>query len=75
MEVPNDDPALAFALYASTAATVAVAALRAAKLLDDAHVDQLVENLTLCRQISGGEPALIEHAELLLDVLLGPGEG
>ncbi len=68
----SNNPALAFAIYASTAATAAVAALREAGLIEEADVQRLVANLTLCRQISGDVPALIEHAELLTDILLDP---
>ena len=74
MEIQNN-PALAFAIYASTASTAAIVALRNAGLVDDTIVKQLVENLTMCRQISGSEPRLIEHAELLMDMLLPQASG
>lgn len=70
----KDDPAFAFAMYASTASTIAVAALRNAGILDDQIIQSLVQNLTMCRTIAGNEPKLIEHAEHLTDMLLEAGQ-
>ena len=66
----RNDPALAFAIYASSAATMAISALRAANIVNKEVIDQLVENLTRCRLHAGDDPVLIEHAELLTDLLL-----
>lgn len=66
----TEDPALAFALYASTAATMAISSLRAADLVDNATINLLLASLTNCRPLIGNEPMLIEHAELLTDLLL-----
>ncbi len=67
---PHPDPALAFALYASTAATMAISALRDAGLVDKATIDLLVASLTTSRRLAGNEPRMVEHAELLTDLLL-----
>ena len=67
---PPSNPAFAFAIYASTAATAAIVALRDANLIDGDEIKKLAENLTICRLVAGSEPRLIEHAELLLDMLL-----
>lgn len=66
----SGNTALALAIYASTAATTCAIALRNAGLIDQANIDQLVTHLTRCRAIAGDEPAMIEHAELLTDLLL-----
>ena len=66
--VPSD-PALAFALYASTAATFAVAALQEAGLLPDGQVQLLMQNLNACLGSVGPDPRVHEHGELLLDRL------
>lgn len=65
-----EDPALAFALYASTAATMAISSLRAADLVDKMTISLLLASLTNCRPLIGNDPRLIEHTELLTDLLL-----
>lgn len=69
MNIEND-PALALSLYASTAASAALVALKNMGRIEQANIDQLIQTLTICRKASGDEPMLIEHAELLLDMLL-----
>ena len=64
-----NDPALALAFYASTAATEAINVLRRHGLIDQSEVDNLITNLTVCRTIAGANPMVIEHAELLTDLL------
>ena len=66
----QEDPALAFALYASTAATMAISSLRAANLVDKTTINLLLASLTNCRPLIGTDPRLIEHTELLTDLLL-----
>ena len=46
---PPSNPAFAFAIYASTAATAAIVALRDANLIDGDEIKKLAENLTICR--------------------------
>jgi hypothetical protein len=66
---PNISPEMALALYASTAATLAVRQFVAAGTLGGEEVDSLVGNLAACRNLAP-VPALEEHVELLLDLLL-----
>jgi hypothetical protein len=66
------EPALAFALYASTAATEAINALRRNGLIDESEVTNLIQVLTTCRTFAGSNPVLIEHAESLIDLLQVP---
>ena len=63
------NPALALAIYASLAATEAINVLRRHGLIDQSEVDSLITNLTACRTIGGTNPMVIEHAELLTDIL------
>ena len=63
------DPTLAFALYASVAATQAINVLRRHGLIDESEVGNLVKILTTCRTFAGSNPILIEHAESLIDLL------
>ena len=63
------NPALALAIYASTAATEAINVLRRHGLIDQSEVDNLITSLTACRTIAGTNPMVIEHAELLTDIL------
>ena len=73
MSVLNEEnPALALAIYAATAASVAVNALQRAKLIEQFEVDGLVEALTMCRQRAGDDPRVIELAEIVIDLLLDP---
>jgi len=65
----ENNPELAFAIYASTAATLAVVKLKEAGLVSDDELAALVENLTICRRAAGQTPRLVEHAELLTDIL------
>lgn len=69
MDEQTDRSALALAMYSSMAATMAVTALRKAEILQNGDVTYLVDFLTQTRQIAGKEPTLIEHAELLTDML------
>ena len=69
-DLPKNDPAFAFAVYAATAATAAVTSLRKAGLMRQDNVDDLVRNLTICRQRAGNDARLIEVAELLTDMLM-----
>lgn len=66
---PDMSPEMALAIYASTAATLAVRQFVAAGTLGGDEVDGLVTNLAACRNLAPS-PALEEHAELLLDMLL-----
>lgn len=66
---PDITPEMALALYASTAATLAVRQFVAAGTLGGDEVDSLVGNLAACRNLAP-VPALEEHVELLLDMLL-----
>ena len=69
-------PALAFALFASTAAALAVRAIHDRGLLEDDRVGQLMTTLAACREMAGPmAPGLEEHAELLADILAGSGLG
>ena len=68
--IENDDPALAFAVYAATAASFIANALRRHDLLTDEEIKTLVSNLTAARTKAGDNPYLIEVAELLTDTLL-----
>lgn len=71
----ENNPELAFAVYASTASTVAIRALKEAGILQDETINELVKNLVICRQAAGQTPRLVEHAELLTDILLSGQEG
>jgi hypothetical protein len=66
---PDRSPEMALALYAATAATLAVKQFVAAGTLGGEEVNQLVGNLAACRLVSP-TPMVEVHVELLLDMLL-----
>ena len=65
-------PEMALALYASTAATLAVKALQGAGMIPAEAIDELVTTLSACRNSAGADPRIEVHCELLLDGLLAP---
>lgn len=68
----ENNPELAFAVYASTAATLAIDALRRAGLVNEGDIALLIDNLAICTQSAVQKPELAGHAEMLLDQLLSP---
>lgn len=66
---PDRSPEMALAIYASTAATLAVRQFVAAGTLAGDEVDSLIGNLAACRLLAP-TPMVEEHVELLLDLLL-----
>jgi hypothetical protein len=66
----TETPEMALALYASTAATLAVKALQGAGVLKGETVHKLVTTLVACRDIAGANPSIELHCEGLLDMLL-----
>lgn len=60
---------LAFSLYASMAATIAVSVLQRDGKISDLNVEQLAESLEACREFVGDNAALKAHADLLEDIL------
>lgn len=69
LERPDMSPEMALAIYASTAATLAVKQFVAAGTLGGEEIDTLVGNLAACRLLSP-TPMVEMHVELLLDMLL-----
>jgi len=63
------DPALAFSLYASTAATVAISILKNDRRISHSNIEQLLESLEVVRDFIEGDSALNAHADLLEEVL------
>ena len=63
-------PEMALALYASTAATLAVKALQAAGAIEAENINQLVTTLSACRNAADAHPRIELHCEMLLDALL-----
>ena len=63
------DPSLAFSLYASTVATMAMSVLQKDGRVDQVQMDHLIESLEACREFVGDNEALKMHADLLEDIL------
>ncbi len=70
MSEQHQTPEMALALYASTAATLAVKGLQRAGHVTGPEIGALVDNLMACRTIAGQDPRIEEHIELLTDQLL-----
>jgi hypothetical protein len=69
-ETEPQTPEMALAVYAATAATVAIKALQAARVLRDDQIGELVNNLMACRAVANRSPRIEEHIEMLTDILL-----
>lgn len=70
MDIRKQTPEMTLAIYASTAATVAIKALIRTGMLSDEPIDELAENLRQCLRASRPSPRLEQHVELLIHMLL-----
>ncbi|MBK8373872.1 hypothetical protein [Sphingorhabdus sp.] len=68
-EQPTQDPATILALYASTAATTAIMALRKEGLLGAETLDTLIGGLTSSKTGLANDAKALAHADLLISLL------